>query len=252
MNILPKFDDYMTRTKKKALKNFTSMELNPLVQTQTWNVADGFMEVNTIRGKIFEKMGISDSRFETIIPRYNEKTTVRVFEICSHTFNPEVPVGTLSLRFLKRKTGRLMGHTDLSPFLESKKERELFVNAMKSLCRKYRKDYEELNSNLKNLFHSVYRNKQRGGGLGIAFDLNEKDFPLLCETGETFIKIYSKIIDRTKGLKINKKDREAVLAARAQWVEFNLVEDKGFIAGIKIGIPPEAMMVQTLPPLVKF
>ncbi|RMF96705.1 MAG: coproporphyrinogen III oxidase, partial [Candidatus Schekmanbacteria bacterium] len=251
MAILDDFDNYMEKTKKKAIRIFSEIDKKSKIDSKRWNIADGFMEVNTIRGKILEKMGISDTRFTTVIPRYNENTTVRVFEICSHTYNPEVPVGTLSLRLLKRKKKcRLMGHTDLSPFLESNEERALFIKSIKNLCRKYNKNYEELNEKLRGLFYSIYRNKQRGGGIGIAFDLSQKEFPFLKDVGETFIRTYKKIVERTKDKKLNKKAREAMLLARGQWVEFNLVEDKGFVAGIKIGIPPEAMILQTLPPLV--
>ncbi len=253
MTAISDFDKFMEKAKKKAISTFKKADDRAKFDSKSWDIADGFMEVNTLRGKVLEKMAISDTRFSMVIPRYNEKTSVRVFEICSHTFNPEVPVGTLSLRMLKRKKQcRLMGHTDLSPFLESEDEREIFIKSMKALCKKYGKNYGALNENLKNLFHSIYRNKQRGGGLGIAFDLAEKDMPFLMETGNTFIRTYKKIIESTKGKKLNKKAREAMLVARGQWVEFNLVEDKGFVAGIKIGIPPEAMILQTLPPIVMF
>ena len=76
--------------------------------------------------------------------------------------------------------------------------------------------------------------------------------PFLIGTGNTFIRTYKKIIENTKNKKLNKKTREEMLIARGQWVEFNLVEDQGFVAGIKIGIPPEAMILQTLPPMVMF
>ena len=123
---------------------------------------------------------------------------------------------------------------------------------MIKLSERYGKSYEEMRERLINIFMSKYRKRLRGGGLGISFETDDEGFPMVKDCGKSFFATFTQIVKKRKGEKYTAEEREKLLTSRAKWVEFNLVEDKGFIRGVELGIPPEPMILQTLPPLVRF
>ncbi|RMF95037.1 MAG: coproporphyrinogen III oxidase [Candidatus Schekmanbacteria bacterium] len=105
---------------------------------------------------------------------------------------------------------------------------------------------------MKKTFWLKYRNEPRGGLVGIAFDFPASEFDFAKKTAEIFIDTYFKIVEIRKDEKYTDEERERMLFKRGRWVEFNLIEDEGFRYGLEIGVNPEVMILQTLPPTVKF
>lgn len=236
----------------RALETFSKIDPKGEVDEKTWTLPIGTMEVKTIRGEVFEKVGISTAILDVMSPRNNKQTRVKVFEICSHMKNPKVPVGTISLRHLQSDEGQFMCHTDLSPIIPFEDDINMFKDEMTKLSERNGRNYEEMNEKLVNTFMSKYRKEPRGGGFGIAFEADNSGFSMMKDCGETFFRVFTQIVERRKDEKYSEEERENLLRKRARWVEFNLVEDEGFIIGLNLGMPPEPMIVQTLPPLVRF
>ena len=266
MDNLREIDDFFDSMKKKALENFTRIEGADIVEKKVWNPPDGTTELNIIRGRVFEKVSICRTNKIKKIPASvnvphamkdvagskNSEVVMKVFEICSHMANPKVPVGNISIRYRKSKEGRFGGGTDLSPYFPFKEDVELYRNEMMNLCRKYNKEYEPMRKKLEQSFWLKYRNEPRGGCLGIGFDVHEDEFDFIKDLLETFVRTYTSIVERRKDEPFTQEEREKQLYRRGRWVEFNLVEDEGFRFGLEMGIDPEIMVLQTLPPLVRF
>jgi coproporphyrinogen III oxidase len=252
MSVEMEVGGFFNETKERALRSFREIDPTGKLEEKVWSFPIGKMEVRTIRGKVFEKVGISNANFKLTLPGSDKQTTIKVFEICAHMLNPKVPVGTISLRYILSDNERFMCHTDLSPTFPFEEDVNLYRGEMIKLSERNGKDYEEMRKNLINTFMSKYRKKQRGGGLGIAFQLGSEGIPMVKDCGETFLNTFTRIVEKRKEEKYTAEEREQLLNNRARWVEFNLVEDEGFIRGVELGIPPEPMILQTLPPLVRF
>jgi coproporphyrinogen III oxidase len=252
MGLAKEVSAFFNEMKEKALRSFKEIDPTGKVDEKVWSFPIGEMEVRTIRGNVFEKVGISNVNLNVILPGNNKSTTVKVFEICAHMKNPKVPIGTISLRYLISDKGRFMCHTDLSPTFPFEDDSNLYKGEMIKLSERYGKSYEEMRERLINIFMSKYRKRLRGGGLGISFETDDEGFPMVKDCGESFFGTFTQIVKKRKDEKYTAEEREKLLTSRAKWVEFNLVEDKGFIRGVELGIPPEPMILQTLPPLVRF
>jgi len=266
MDKLEEIDSFFASTKKKALDAFRRIEGADLVEKRVWNTPSGITELNIIRGRVFEKVSLCRTDKKKKIPESvnipaamkdlgeikNIEVIMKVFEICSHMANPKVPVGNISIRYRKAKEGRFAGGTDLSPYFPFEEDVELFRGEMQSLCKRYGKEYEPMREKLRQGFWLKYRNEPRGGVNGIAFDVPEEEFNFVKELVETFLKTYISIVEKRKDEPFTQEEREKQLYRRGRWVEFNLVEDEGFRFGLEMGIDPEIMVLQTLPPLVRF
>jgi len=252
--------------REKALSRVFAIEDSDKYEKKIFESAGGATTLSIIRGKVFEKISICRGEKERDIPKDAEipdnmkdlknlpggKVYMQVFEICSHMMNPKVPVGTLSLRYRSSSNGRTGGGTDLSPYIPFKEDTELFSGNFKKVCANFSKDYDGLRENLKKTFWLKYRNEPRGGLAGIAFDLPAQEFDFIQTVGNTFIDTYFSIVEKRKMEPYTEEERNYLLFRRGRWVEFNLIEDEGFKYGLEIGVNPEVMILQTLPPSVKF
>lgn len=266
MNIPNEVTSFFTSLKSKVLSEFNRIERKDKTQKRVWNTPAGQTELNIIRGNVFEKVSVCQSSKKRKIPDSSYvpetmsdlkedsgvDTIIKVFEICSHMANPLVPVGTISLRYRCAKEGRFGGGTDLSPIFPFEEDMDFYRSEIQGVCKKYNKEYEPLRMALQKSFWLKYRNEPRGGAIGIAFDVPEEEFEFVKDLGETFLKTYVEIVKKRKDEPFTEEQRERQLYKRGRWVEFNLVEDEGFIFGLEIGIDPEIMILQTLPPILRF
>ncbi|OGL40129.1 MAG: hypothetical protein A2042_02750 [Candidatus Schekmanbacteria bacterium GWA2_38_11] len=266
MDILKEIDDFFASMKKKALDAFIKIEGKDLVEQRVWDSPSGRTVLNITRGKVFEKVSLCLTNKRKKIPgsvnlpdimkdlekSKDTEVIMKVFEICSHMANPKVPVGNISLRYRKAKEGRFAGGTDLSPYFPFKEDVEFFRKEMQNLCKRHGKQYEPMREQLQKNFWLKYRNEPRGGCNGIGFDVSDEEFPFIKDLAETFLKTYISIVEKRKDEPFTEAEREKQLYRRGRWVEFNLVEDEGFRFGLEMGIDPEIMVLQTLPPLVRF
>ncbi len=243
---------FFDEMRERALQALQKIDPAGKLDENVWSFPIGEMAVRAIRGNVFEKVGVSNANLRVTPPGQSEPVTVKVFEVCAHMMSPKVPVGTISLRYLLRDKDRFNCHTDLSPILPFQEDIDFYKGEMIALSERHGRNYEEMRQKLVNTFMSKYRKGPRGGGFGIAFDADEKTFAMVKDCGETFLRVFPHIVNKRKDEKYTEEEREELLRRRARWVEFNLVEDEGFVRGLELGISPEPMIVQTLPPLVRF
>ncbi len=260
-----KTKELFDRLRDEALSKVFSIESSDNHKKKIYERESGKTTLTIIRGNVFEKISICRGEKEktihpgaklpenmTDLKDCEGKIKMQIFEICSHMMNPKVPVGTLSIRYRSSGGGRIAGGTDLSPYIRFDEDMELFSGRFKQICADYGKDYSALRENLKKTFWLKYRDEPRGGLAGIAFDLPMSEFPFAKSVAESFVETYFHIVEKRKNEKYAEDERTKMLFRRGRWVEFNLIEDEGFLYGLETGVNPEVMILQTLPPTVKF
>lgn len=252
MSKINEVDESFENLKNRTLDEFGKIDTNGKIIQKKWDIELGLMEVRLFIGEIFEKAGVSYSALKINLPNSDTIADVRVFEILTYMANPKVPTLAISLRYRLNGGERFMGLCDISPTIPIDEDLDFFGNRMKSLCNEYGKNYDEMLQRLNYLFTSKYSGKTVLGGRGIAFELEEDGFEFFKAFGDLFLETSIEIIKKRKDEPFNEEDKDKQLHDRGKWVEFNLTEDKGFILGVKVGIPPEAMNYQTLPPIAKF
>lgn len=101
-------------------------------------------------------------------------------------------------------------------------------------------------------FHLTHRNEARGVG-GIFFDDfsdlgGPGSFALTRAVGDAFIGAYLPIIERRRHLPYGERERDFQSYRRGRYVEFNLVQDRGTLFGLKGGGRTESILM-SLPPM---
>ena len=252
MSLIKEVDVFYEQLKNKSLSAFKEIDKAGKIIERKWNTPFGLMEVRLFLGDVFEKAGVSYSSLRIKHPKTGVEVDVRVFEILAYMSNPKVPTCAISLRYRLDDSDKFMGCCDISPSVMIEDDQKYFEDKMKELVRKYGKDYGKMRERSLELFTSKYTGQKILGGRGIAFDLIGEGFEFFKECGETFLETSLTIIKKRKNEPYTDAEKDKQLHDRGKWVEFNLMEDKGFILGVQAGVPPEAMNFQTLPPIAKF
>lgn len=222
------------------------------------------------KGRLFEKAGVNVSTVfgrlgETPARLLTSRKQLRGFEadprfwasgisVVAHMANPHAPAVHFNTRMFWTPGGWWFGGgTDLNPCIEYPEDTAEFHRVLEAACERHERGrYERLKSWADEYFQVRHRKRARGVG-GIFFDdLNtgdwEADFAFVRDVGEAFLKAFMPIARRRMDQAFDREDREAQLAHRGLYVEFNLVYDRGTRFGLETGHDPDAVLM-SLPPL---
>lgn len=166
--------------------------------------------------------------------------------VISHPKNPHIPTSHMNVRFFcildknnQIKDWWIGGGYDLTPFIPNKNDIIDWHKGAKDLLEPYGENlYKQFSENCNNYFKIPHRNERRGVG-GIFFD-NLKSFSsteeaveFLQQVAATFLKSYTKIINKRKDTKYDEMHKEFQLIRRGRYVEFNLIYDRGTSFGLQ-------------------
>ena len=252
MSLIKEVDVFYEQLKNKSLSAFKEIDKRGKIIERKWDTPFGLMEVRLFMGEVFEKAGVSYSSLRIKHPKTGVEVDVRVFEILAYMSNPRVPTCAISLRYRFDGGDNFMGCSDIAQSVIIEEDQKLYEDRMSELAKKYGKDFGKLRERSFELFTSKYTGKHVLGGRGYGFDLPGDGFDFFRECGEIFLDSSLTIIRKRKDEPYIDAEKDKQLHDRGKWVEFNLMEDKGFILGVQAGVPPEAMNFQTLPPVAKF
>jgi coproporphyrinogen III oxidase len=222
--------------------------------------------MSTMKGKIFEKVGVNIStvygefspEFRKEIPGADKDPNFFAtgISLVAHMHSPLVPAVHMNTRYIQTSKTWFGGGADLNPMYDNEQDRDDFHNAFKAACNKHNAEYyNKFKKWADEYFYIKHRNENRGVG-GIFYDyINtgnfEEDFAFTQDVGKTFLDIYPKIILRNKDKEWTKEQREHQLRKRGRYAEFNLIYDRGTKFGLMTGGNIDAILM-SLPPVAKW
>jgi coproporphyrinogen III oxidase len=175
--------------------------------------------------------------------------------VVAHMASPLVPAVHMNTRHIVT-SGKAWfgGGADLNPPIPNDADTADFHAALKACCERHAcADHGRLKAWADDYFFIRHRNRPRGVG-GIFYDYMEADdgsFAFNRDVGKTFLAIYPELVRRRAAEPWTAEQREAQLAYRGLYAEFNLVYDRGTRFGLMTGGNPEAVLM-SLPPVAEW
>jgi coproporphyrinogen III oxidase len=226
------------------------------------SAAGGGGVMGTMKGKVFEKVGVNVSTVGgSFSPEFaktihgaaeNPQFFATGISLVAHMMNPHVPAVHMNCRFLVTGKRWFGGGADLNPALPIAEDTADFHATLKAVCDAHKAgDYPRFSKWADDYFYIPHRGVHRGVG-GIFFDhlegSFEDGFAFTRAVGEAFLDVFPRIVRLRMGLPVTDADKAALLAWRGRYTEFNLVYDRGTSFGLKTGGNIDAILM-SLPPV---
>lgn len=217
-------------------------------------------------GAIIEKGGVNFSAVygklpETIKKAFNvteDEFFATGVSIVIHPNHPLVPIIHMNIRYfeLNEETRWFGGGIDLTPHYVFENDARFFHHQLRNACDEFNKDfYPKFKNHADDYFFIKHREETRGIG-GIFYDrLKPENTDLTWQgildfsanIGETFLPIYTELIDRNRDRDFTEIQKEWQYQRRSRYVEFNLVYDSGTKFGLETNGRIESILM-SLPP----
>lgn len=254
--------EFLKNLRNTICAEFQSLETSGQFQRTDWNHhSGGGGEISVLRGKVFEKAAVNWSGVSG--PHFPMNDGIGPFfatgvSLITHMSNPLAPTVHMNIRYIETKDKWWFGGGyDLTPmgFPFAEDTEHFHTVAKQSLAPFGEGLYPLFFNHAKEYYYIPHRKKERGVG-GIFFDHYntgdfEKDLAMWQEVGNTFLEAIVPIYKRRIHLPFTDEQRLKQLEARAHYVEYNLMYDRGTKFGFQSGGNPEAILC-SMPPLVKW
>jgi coproporphyrinogen III oxidase len=253
---------FLKNLRETIIQKFESYEKSQRFQRKPWDHrTGGGGEIAVLRGTTFEKAAVNFSAVSG--PQFPMQDGSGPFfatgvSLITHMSNPHAPTVHFNIRYIETEAKSWFGGGyDLTPmgFPYEEDTRHFHSVAKNSLTPFGSKLYDEFSKSAREYFYIPHWKRERGVG-GLFFDhynsgdLNS-DLKMWQLIGTTFLDAVVPIYDRRILQPYTPQEREEQLKWRGQYVEFNLVYDRGTKFGFASGGNPEAILC-SLPPLVSW
>ncbi|RYF22904.1 MAG: oxygen-dependent coproporphyrinogen oxidase [Flavobacteriales bacterium] len=221
-------------------------------------------------GNVIEKGGVNFSAVYGNLPEAVKKSFkvesdeffATGVSIVLHPENPFVPIIHMNIRYFEmdEQTRWFGGGIDLTPHYVIPTDVRFFHYHLKQACDEFKAEfYPRFKALADDYFFIKHRDETRGVG-GIFYDRLKPentdlsydqilDFSLAV--GNTFLPIYTELIDRNKDKEYTDAHKEWQYLRRSRYAEFNLVYDSGTKFGLETNGRIESILM-SLPPTAKW
>ncbi len=249
---------FLKELRGEIILKFEEMEPNHRFKKESWeHHTGGGGEISLIRGDVFEKAAVNWSQVSG--PKFPMQDAEGPFyatglSLITHMANPHAPTVHMNIRYIETESKWWFGGGyDLSPlgFTYDEDTTHFHQVAKSNLDKAGYALYPEFSKNAKEYFYIPHWKKERGVG-GIFFDHYntgnaQQDFSMWKSVGKTFLDAIMPIYLRRISIPYTAEDKKMQLAARAHYVEFNLLYDRGTRFGFLSGGNPKAILC-SMPP----
>ncbi|WAC42740.1 oxygen-dependent coproporphyrinogen oxidase [Pedobacter sp. SL55] len=221
-------------------------------------------------GNVIEKGGVNFSAVYGKLPEAvkksfkveNDEFFATGVSIVLHPENPFVPIIHMNIRYFEmdEQTRWFGGGIDLTPHYVIPTDVRFFHYHLKQACDEFKAEfYPRFKALADDYFFIKHRNETRGVG-GIFYDrLKPENTALSYEqildfslaVGNTFLPVYTELIDRNKDKEYTDLHKEWQYLRRSRYAEFNLVYDSGTKFGLETNGRIESILM-SLPPTTKW
>lgn len=222
-------------------------------EEDAWNRKGGGGGITRIirHGNLLEKGGVNFSAVHGTIPEFLKKegrNEANEFfasgvSIVIHPYRPTMPIIHMNIRYFEMDDGTWWfgGGIDLTPIYVDKEQTTWFHQQIRSVCDRFDPAYyPRFKTWADDYFYIKHRKETRGVG-GIFFDHLQADethdkqglFDFVTAVGESFVPIYTALLDRNREKTFNEKEKEWQMVRRGRYVEFNLMYDRGTRFGLE-------------------
>lgn len=253
---------FLKSLREEIIASFEAFEQSERFKRESWkHLPRGGGEIAVLRGDVFEKaaVNISDVGGDHFpLDDAQGPFFATGVSLITHMANPHAPTAHFNLRFIETKDEWWFGGGyDLTPMGFPYDEDTLYFHgeARKALSPFGPEIYDRFSQNAREYFYIPHRKKERGVG-GLFFDRYrcgdfQQSQSVWEAVGRSFLQALVPIYSRRIFQAYTPEERDVQLHARAHYVEFNLLYDRGTRFGFRSGGNPDAILC-SMPPVVKW
>jgi coproporphyrinogen III oxidase len=251
---------YLKNLRNEICAAFESIEPEGKFERKTWDYhkGQGGGEMSVLRGRVFEKAAVNWSGVSGANFPMGDGTGpffATGVSLITHMRNPKIPTVHFNIRYMEtEKKSWIGGGFDLTPmgFPFDEDTKHFHAVAEKALKPFGANLYAQYSAAAKEYFTIKHWGRERGVG-GIFFDHvnsgdRERDLTMWKSVGDHFIESIMPIYHRRLNEPWTENDKQVQLKRRGEYVEFNLIYDRGTKFGFESGGNPEAILC-SMPPM---
>ncbi|MFN8284130.1 MAG: oxygen-dependent coproporphyrinogen oxidase [Chitinophagales bacterium] len=269
---LENIKSYLTGLQNTICNGLEKADGKAVFKSDKWNRAEGGGGDTRViaEGNVFEKGGVNFSHVFGQMPEFlkSETRSANYFHatgvsIVIHTQNPFVPIIHMNVRYfcmMENADSEIIdewfaGGIDLSPAYPNETDTLHLHQTLKNVCDTFDATYYPKFKTWCDDYFTIQHRKEMRGVSGIFFDHlrpnnaieKEQLFSFLQAVGNSFLPIYTTIVENNKDKSYTPKNKEWQFVRRGRYAEFNLVYDRGTHFGLKTNGRIESILM-SLPP----
>ncbi len=253
---------FLKGLRDRIIAGFEKLEPTKQFERKNWDHhTGGGGEISLLRGEKFEKAavnwsGVSGDKFpmqDSTGPFYATGVS-----LITHMANPHAPTVHMNVRYIQTADKYWFGGGyDLTPMgFPYEEDKDHFHKIAKMTLDPHGKSlYEQFSNNAKEYFYIPHRKKERGVG-GLFFDHHntgnfDEDLAMWQAVGNSLIDAIIPIYKQRINQPFTPQEIARQHEARAHYVEFNLLYDRGTKFGFLSGGNPDAILC-SMPPVARW
>lgn len=244
-------DQLLIRLKQGYLEAISRLHPGKAFEKKEWDFLTkaGRIEVNVVRGDIFEKACVSTLQSTVTIPERDYMSTIQWLGVHIFPASPLVPTFMGVFEHVSEEGfERCPGFFDIYPTIEFAEDKEYVRTELAKVAKKHGREYGDLTEGYLQMFRLKEAGSGIGYGVGMAFGPEEEDSQYFEECSYAILQAYFYLVEKRRGTKPTTAQIEEMFRKRAEWTQFTFSENRFYQGGVTLGVPPESFMLHMLPP----